>query len=99
LLLEEGVTDRAVLLPAILRSLAGAYAGWRADPEALPPAYRSVSSTFDRQVRLSLPDGSTVEGVAEGLDDDGRIVVNGTAYGAGDVIHLRTASDEASDEL
>jgi hypothetical protein len=46
-----------------------------------------------------LPDGSTVEGVAEGLDDDGRIVVSGTAYGAGDVIHLRTASDEASDEL
>jgi BirA family biotin operon repressor/biotin-[acetyl-CoA-carboxylase] ligase len=99
LLLEEGVTDRAVLLPAILRSLAGAYAGWRADPEALPPAYRSASSTFDRQVRLSLPDGSTVEGVAEGLDDDGRIVVSGTAYGAGDVIHLRTASDEVSDEL
>jgi BirA family biotin operon repressor/biotin-[acetyl-CoA-carboxylase] ligase len=94
LLIERGVTDRAVLLPAILRSLAGAYAGWRADPQALPPAYRSVSSTFGRPVRLSLPDGSTVEGVADGLDDDGRIVVNGMAYGAGDVVHLRAASDE-----
>jgi BirA family biotin operon repressor/biotin-[acetyl-CoA-carboxylase] ligase len=94
LLLEQGVTDRAVLLPAILRSLAAAYAGWRADPAALAPAYRSVSSTFDRQVRLSLPDGSTVEGVAQGLDDDGQIIVNGRAYGAGDVVHLRAVSDE-----
>lgn len=91
LMLEQGITDRAVLLPAILRSLAGAYAGWRADPSALSPAYRSVSSTLDRLVRLSLPDGSTVEGVAAGLDDDGRIIVNGTAYGAGDVVHLRGA--------
>jgi BirA family biotin operon repressor/biotin-[acetyl-CoA-carboxylase] ligase len=90
LALEGGVTDRVVLLPAILRSLAGAYAGWRADPQSLPPAYRSVSSTFGRQVRLSLPDGSTVEGVADDVDDDGRILVNGTAYGAGDVVHLRT---------
>jgi BirA family biotin operon repressor/biotin-[acetyl-CoA-carboxylase] ligase len=91
LLLEHGVTDRAVLLPAILRSLAGAYAGWRADPQALPQAYRSVSSTFGRVVRLSLPDGSTVDGIAEDLADDGRILVNGTAYGAGDVVHLRNA--------
>ena len=90
LLLEHGVTDRVVLLPAILRSLAGAYAGWRADPGALPAAYRSVSSTFGRTVRLSLPDGTAVEGVADDLDEDGRIVVNGTAYGAGDVVHLRS---------
>jgi BirA family biotin operon repressor/biotin-[acetyl-CoA-carboxylase] ligase len=89
LLLEGGVTDRAVLLPSILRSLAGAYAGWLAEPAALRAAYRSVSSTFDRPVRLSLPDGSTVEGIAEDLDDEGRIIVNGTAYGAGDVVHLR----------
>jgi BirA family biotin operon repressor/biotin-[acetyl-CoA-carboxylase] ligase len=98
LLLEHGVTDRAVLLPAILRSIAAAYAGWRADPAALAPAYRSVSSTFDRQVRLSLPDGSTVEGVAQGLDDDGQIIVNGKSYGAGDVVHLRAVPDEL-DEL
>ena len=91
LLLESGVTDRTVLLPAILRSLAGAYAGWRADPQALPPAYRLVSSTLGQQVRLSLPDGSSVEGVADDVDDDGRILVNGTAYGAGDVVHLRSA--------
>jgi hypothetical protein len=30
-----------------------------------------------------------VEGPAEGIDDDGRLVVGGTAYGAGDVVHLR----------
>jgi BirA family biotin operon repressor/biotin-[acetyl-CoA-carboxylase] ligase len=91
LLLEEGTTDRAVLLPAILRSLAGAYAGWRADPHTLLPAYRSVSATLGNRVRVELPDGRQVEGLAEDLDEDGRIVVDGVAYGAGDVVHLRGA--------
>jgi BirA family biotin operon repressor/biotin-[acetyl-CoA-carboxylase] ligase len=92
-LLLEGAagTDRAVLLPVLLRSLVAGYAGWRADPHALLPAYRTVSATLGRRVRLELPDGSAVEGLAEDLDDDGRLVVDGVAYGAGDVVHLRGA--------
>jgi BirA family biotin operon repressor/biotin-[acetyl-CoA-carboxylase] ligase len=40
-------------------------------------------------VRVELPGGQAVEGMAERVDDDGRLVVDGTAYGAGDVVHLR----------
>jgi BirA family biotin operon repressor/biotin-[acetyl-CoA-carboxylase] ligase len=47
-----------------------------------------MCSTLGLEVRLELPDRA-VTGVAERVDDDGRLVVDGTAYGAGDVVHLR----------
>lgn len=77
-------TDRDTLLRAVLRELTGAVA----DLAPGQAAYRSLCSTVGQQVRVELP-GSTVEGVAERIDDDGRLVVDGTAYGAGDVVHLR----------
>jgi BirA family biotin operon repressor/biotin-[acetyl-CoA-carboxylase] ligase len=60
------------------------------------PEYRELSATFGRSVRVELPDGTFLEGLATGLDADGRLVVD-TADGphplaAGDVTHLRTSS-------
>jgi len=40
-------------------------------------------------VRIDLPGGASVSGRAEDIDADGRVVVAGTAYAAGDVVHLR----------
>ncbi|MCW2572767.1 MAG: Biotin-protein ligase [Frankiales bacterium] len=77
-------TDRDTLLRAVLRELAIVLA----DIAAGRAAYRELCSTLGERVRIELPTGS-VEGVAEMLDDDGRLVVDGTAYGAGDVVHLR----------
>jgi BirA family biotin operon repressor/biotin-[acetyl-CoA-carboxylase] ligase len=82
------MTDRETLLKAILRSLARAYASWRADPEALKPAYRSACVTLGREVRVELPAGEAYEGVATDIDDDGRLVVGDRTFAAGDVIHL-----------
>jgi BirA family biotin operon repressor/biotin-[acetyl-CoA-carboxylase] ligase len=59
-----------------------------ADPAEARTGYRAMCSTLGQAVRLELPDRS-VTGVAERVDDDGRLVVDGTAYGAGDVVHLR----------
>ena len=78
-------TDRDTLLRAVLRELATAVA----QPD--PAAYRALCSTLGRRVRVELPAGA-VEGVAEQVDDDGRLVVDGTAYGAGDVVHLTAVS-------
>jgi BirA family biotin operon repressor/biotin-[acetyl-CoA-carboxylase] ligase len=78
-------TDRDTLLRAVLRELT--------DVMVQPTArddYRATCSTIGQQVRVELPDGA-VTGVAERVDDDGRLVVDGTPYGAGDVVHLRTA--------
>ncbi len=77
------VTDRGTLLKAVLRALADAL-GDRAFP-----AYRELCSTLGRDVRVELPGGMSVSGVAEAVDDEGRLVVDGTPYAAGDVVHLR----------
>jgi BirA family biotin operon repressor/biotin-[acetyl-CoA-carboxylase] ligase len=83
-LVEAATTDRDTLLRAVLRELSAVLA----DPGAGQAAYRELCSTVGQLVRVELPTGS-VEGVAERLDDDGRLVVSGTPYGAGDVVHLR----------
>ena len=80
-------TDRDTLLRAVLRSLGDVLA----DVDAARSAYRERCSTLGRRVRLHLPGDTTVEGVAEEVDDVGRLVVAGRAYGAGDVVHLRPA--------
>lgn len=78
-------TDRDTLLRAVLRSLTTVLA----DPAAARPAYRARCGTVGRTVRVELPAGRSVQGLAEAVDDDGRIVVDGVPYGAGDVVHLR----------
>jgi BirA family biotin operon repressor/biotin-[acetyl-CoA-carboxylase] ligase len=82
-------TDREIVFKALLRSLARAYASWRADPAALAPAYRSICVSLGTRVRVELPGEQAYEGVANDVDDDGRLVVGERTFAAGDVIHLR----------
>ncbi len=84
-LLLEGaaVTDRETLLKAVLRALAGAVG----DRDAA--SYRALCATVGREVRVELPGGKAVVGVAEAVDEEGRLVVDGAPYAAGDVVHLR----------
>jgi BirA family biotin operon repressor/biotin-[acetyl-CoA-carboxylase] ligase len=80
-------TDRDTLLRAVLRSLTTVLG----DADAARVSYRERCGTIGRTVRVELPAGRSVEGVAEAVDDNGRIVVDGVPYGAGDVVHLRPA--------
>jgi BirA family biotin operon repressor/biotin-[acetyl-CoA-carboxylase] ligase len=87
-------TDRDPLLRAILRSLAVWYGRWRdrdgdADASGVRAAYLYHCATIGRDVRLELPSGARVSGRAETVDKDGCLVVGGTAYCAGDVVHVR----------
>jgi BirA family biotin operon repressor/biotin-[acetyl-CoA-carboxylase] ligase len=82
------VTDRDTLLRALLRELGAVLR----DPSAARTAYRERCDTVGRQVRVELPGDRSVEGLAEAVDDDGRLVVDGVPYGAGDVVHLRPAT-------
>lgn len=81
--------DRGILLPATLRALARAYASWQADPSALAATYRTACRTIGSRVRIVLPGDQSVEGLAEGVDDRGRLLVDGRPFGAGDVVHVR----------
>ncbi len=82
-------TDRGILLRAVLRSLTATLA----DVEAAQHAYRECCETIGAQVRLELPTGAAVVGTAQAVDDSGRIVVDGIAYGVGDLVHLRPVTD------
>ena len=97
---EAGVeVDRAALLVALLTLLAQREAAWRAaggDPDVdhLRADYRAVCGSLGAEVRVELPGGMTVTGMAEDVDGDGRLLLLGTdgirrAIAAGDVVHLR----------
>jgi BirA family biotin operon repressor/biotin-[acetyl-CoA-carboxylase] ligase len=95
---KAGTTDRATVLSAVLRELAGRYQAWveaNGDPATILPEYRELSATLGRPVRVELPDGTHLEGTARDLADDGRLIVD-TPDGprplaAGDVTHLRAS--------
>ncbi|RBY90036.1 biotin--[acetyl-CoA-carboxylase] ligase [Blastococcus sp. TF02A-26] len=99
LAMEVGRTvDRAPVLLEFLRALERRYLGWTAtlgDPvqSGLAHDYLAWCATVGTEVVVTLPDDSRLEGVAEAVDWDGRLVVR-TAGGtvelaSGDVRHVR----------
>ena len=48
--------------------------------------------TLGQRVTAHLPGGDTLTGVATGLAEDGRLEIDGTPIGAGDIVHLRPAA-------
>ena len=97
--LGSGV-DRAPVLLAFLRGLEERYLRWTAalgDPvlSGLAADYLRWSSTVGTTVSVAMPDGSTLDGVAEAVDWDGRLVVatadGPVALASGDVRHVRPA--------
>ncbi len=97
--LEAGhPVDRDALLDAYLARLALRYHGFTGSegPDGLRADYRARLSTLGRRVRVELAGGrAPVVGLATGVDDSGRLVVEPEAGGgvlelaAGDVVHLR----------
>ena len=100
LLLEGAAVSRETLLLAILGQLANWYVAFRADPDpvrtGLLAEYRRLSGTLGQTVRVELPVGRVVTGVATDIDLDGRLLIVGnpgdppTAVSAGDVVHVRS---------
>ncbi len=90
-------TDRTVMARAVLRTLEGLLGDWQrhsGDPGGgLRTAYVDACTTIGQRVEVLLPDGSSLEGDAGGIDDSGRLLVRSSqgqvAVGAGDVVHLR----------
>ena len=62
-------------------------------PHELVDHYRRLCSTLGQAVRVDLPDGRALTGTAEDVDAYGRLVVDGTAVAAGDVVHVRPAAE------
>ncbi len=98
----SATTDRDTVLRSVLRAVGDRYAAWVAaagDPgrSGIGAAYREACSTIGREVRIELPGRRRLLGTADGVDDDGRLLVRdaaGSAHplAAADVVHLRPAS-------
>jgi BirA family biotin operon repressor/biotin-[acetyl-CoA-carboxylase] ligase len=98
LALAGASVDRGELLISVLSAFSHWYGRWHAtagDPAAcgLMTAYRSACLTIGRDVTVRLPGGASIQGRAEDIDGDGRLLV-ATAEGvralaAGDVHHVR----------
>ncbi|MCZ2812311.1 biotin--[acetyl-CoA-carboxylase] ligase [Modestobacter sp. VKM Ac-2979] len=90
--------DRPAVLLAFLRTLEQRYARWSqvlGDPvsSGLAQDYLAWCSTVGAAVAVTMPDGSMLDGVAEAVDWDGRLVVRTDAavleLASGDVRHVR----------
>lgn len=93
-------TDRTVVLREVLRILEALYVQWVADggdaARGLRESYVRRCATLGQEVRVDLPGGEQVVGVASAIDADGRLEVRtregSRVLGAGDVVHVRAAS-------
>ena len=98
---------REPLLAEILAEFERWYLAWReagGDPDrcGLRAGYTRLSATIGRRLRVEMPGGQLLSGLAVGVDEDGRLLVRGEpgngpgngpgselAVAAGDVVHLR----------
>ena len=80
--------NRNELLAKILMNLQRDLQEWQSGKD-LTAKYRSLSATIGSQVRIALPDGSSVEAKAVDIDETGSLHLdNGQLITVGDVIHL-----------
>jgi BirA family biotin operon repressor/biotin-[acetyl-CoA-carboxylase] ligase len=104
----EGATvSREDLLLGLLDRLEHWYGAFRADPDpersGLLDAYRGLCETLGRTVRVEMPAGGVLTGVARDVDAEGRLLVaegpgdSVTPVSAGDVVHVRAPGDRAAD--
>jgi BirA family transcriptional regulator, biotin operon repressor / biotin---[acetyl-CoA-carboxylase] ligase len=106
-LVAQGATaGREEVLLGILTELERWYAAFRATPDpdqaGLRDAYRALCATLGQTVRIELPAGGVVTGVATDVDAEGRLLVadgtgdSVTPVSAGDVVHVRVPGDHAA---
>ena len=97
-LAELGVAapDRVRLIAALLTQLGERVASWRGTKRTdgtLIADYRSRCLTLGTPVRAILPDNREITGVAEDVDEQGRLAIRSDGetimVSAGDVVHLR----------
>lgn len=97
-MLGVSLSDRNMLAEKVLRQLASRVEAWRAvggaDP-ALMDDYRRYSRTLGARVRADMPGDRQLEGVAEAIDELGRLCIDTgeqtVAVSAADITHLRSS--------
>ena len=89
LAIAGAAVERTEVFGQVLRALSSVLTLLGEDPRAVLERYRGACTTIGRHVEVHLPDGSVVTGRADDVDEHGRLVVDGLAIAAGDVVHVR----------
>jgi BirA family biotin operon repressor/biotin-[acetyl-CoA-carboxylase] ligase len=89
--------SRTAVIATVLAAFELLYGRWEAqagDDASLAASYAERCDTLGRPVRVLLNEKRSVEGIADRIDREGRLVVRtdigSSVYGAGDVIHLQS---------
>jgi BirA family biotin operon repressor/biotin-[acetyl-CoA-carboxylase] ligase len=89
--------SRTAVIATVLAAFELLYGRWESqagDDASLAASYVERCDTIGRQVRVELSGQRSVEGIADRIDADGRLVIRTTSgsavYGAGDVVHLQS---------
>jgi BirA family transcriptional regulator, biotin operon repressor / biotin---[acetyl-CoA-carboxylase] ligase len=95
--LGRRLPSRTAMIATVLAAFELLYGRWTAqagDDASLAASYAERCGTLGRRVRVLLNEQRSVEGIADRVDREGRLVVrtgSGSAvYGAGDVVHLQS---------
>jgi BirA family transcriptional regulator, biotin operon repressor / biotin---[acetyl-CoA-carboxylase] ligase len=89
--------SRTAVIATVLAAFELLYGRWEAqagDDASLAASYAERCNTLGRRVRVLLNEERSIEGIADRIDGDGRLVVRtdsgSSVYGAGDVVHLQS---------
>ncbi len=85
---HEQASAPTAMVEKLLVAFERRQAQWKAGDTQLLDDYRKACVTIGQDVRLETPAGQ-VTGRADGVTGRGEIIVEGTAYSAGDITHLR----------
>ncbi len=99
LLAGASMSDRTVLVRAVLRALERLLTRWESGggdaSQGLLDSYVAACSTIGQQVQVELPDGERLLGEATGIDATGRLLVRTglgqRAISSADLVHVRAA--------
>lgn len=81
-------TDHTQVAADVLRNFYERMQQWQANDPQLLDDYRAACASIGVRVRLE-SHSDTIEGTVDTVTDDGRISIDGKAFSAGDVSHLR----------
>lgn len=89
LAIEGGSLDRTQLIIDLVGALERQLGHWYSGHTR--SQYVAECDTIGRRVRVVLPAGEELIGIAEAIDESGHLVVDGRTISSGDVVHVRPA--------
>ena len=95
------VVDRTEITASFLRAFVALESVWRLSDgdvvrSGVLTGYREACGTIGQRVRVEMPDGTSISGVAVDVDEEGKLLLkldDGTpkAVSAGDIVHLKAS--------